>query len=75
MEGLPHPEHADFSLSFKSGSLADWRERLFHNYWGEDFEKQFVREERWAFLSFLALTNSAQAVQEYVAQVLLGNVF
>ena len=45
-EGLPPPPDADFSLSWSSGSLSDWKERLWIGERGDDWEKQFVQGEK-----------------------------
>ena len=36
-DGLPSPPDADFSLSFSSGSLSDWKQRLFYGERGDDW--------------------------------------
>ena len=36
-EGLPPPPDADFSLSYSSGSLSDWKQRLFYGERGDDW--------------------------------------
>ena len=84
-EGLPPPPDADFSLSWSSGSLSDWKQRLWYGERGDDWEKAFekgpwlkdclialyisscIRKDTgWTVLKGLVMTNSLQAVQEYV---------
>ena len=45
-EGLPPPPDADFSLSWSSGSLSDWKQRLWYGERGDDWEKAFEKG-RW----------------------------
>ena len=41
-EGLPAPPDADFSLSYSSGSLSEWKQRLFIVSTRSKYDTQFL---------------------------------